>query len=200
MSIFETLKEVCVKAEFWASLAHNAAPELLLRLCRALCECASLDKETETILLQVCASELLRGDVSVHALHADGPEQLRFSLPFLDAQSLAKLRALNKLWRRESSSDALWEPLATTEWPSTRMLRNTRLLGSGYVSYFARRRHLKSGDGWKFESQVQTCSLLYEDVGLIVELNVASRPVLHTYLDLSVDPDENDSVMARVRV
>lgn len=199
MLIFDTLKDVCVKAEFWASLGQNAAPELLLRLGRTLCEYAGHDKEIETILLHVRASGLLRDDVSVHGLHADVPEQLRFSLPFLDAQSLAKIRTVNKLWRRESSSDALCEPLATTEWPSTGILRHTRLLGSGYVSYFARRRHLKSGDGWKFGSQVQACGLLCEDFGLIVEMNAANRPVLHTYLDLSVDPGEIDSVMARVR-
>ena len=183
MSFFDELKAICVNADFWTSLGRCANPNLLLRLTRTLCETASHDVEVACILRQVRDLELARCNVGLHEIRSDGLDQLRFGLSYLDAQSVSRVRSMNKWWHKEASADAVWKPLGIAEWPSTKALHWNSLVKSGYISYFFRRRQLENSEGWKVE--MSPCTPLAKDFGVIVELNAGERSVIHTYLDLS---------------
>lgn len=183
MSFFDELKAICVNADFWTSLGRCANPNLLLRLTRTLCESASNDVEVACILRQVRDLELARCNVGLHEIRSDGLDQLRFGLSYLDAQSVSRVRSMNKWWHKEASADAVWKPLGIAEWPSTKALHWNSLVKSGYISYFFRRRQLENSEGWKVE--MSPCTPLAKDFGVIVELNAGERSVIHTYLDLS---------------
>jgi len=183
MSLFDEFKAICVNAEFWTSLGHCANPDMLVRLSRTLCEAASHDGEVSCILKRARDLVLARSDVGLHEICSRHFYQLRFSLSYLDAQSVSRIRCMNKWWHSEASADAVWKPLCIAEWPSTKVLHGRGLVKAGYISYFSRRRLLENSDGWKLP--ISPCTSLAKDFGVIVELNARERSVIHTYLDLS---------------
>ena len=183
MSSFDEFKAISVNADFWTSLGHCANPNLLVRLCRAFCEFASDDVEVACILRRARDLVLARFDAGPHEICSRRFYQLRFSLSYLDAQSVSRIRLMNKWWHKEASADAVWKPLCIAEWPSTKALHGNGLVKAGYISYFSRRRLLENSDGWKVP--ISPFSSLAKDYGVIVELNAGGRSVIDTYLDLS---------------
>ena len=183
MSLFDEFKALCVNADFWTSLGHCANPNILVRLSRTLCESASDDVEVSCILKRARDLVLARSDAGLHEICSSYFYQLRFSLSYLDAQSVSRIRSMNKWWHNEASADAVWKPLCIAEWPSTKALHGTGLVKAGYISYFSRRRLLENSDGWKVPISLSTS--LAKDFGVIVELNAGERSVIHTYLDFS---------------